>query len=339
MRGTLARTILACCTAIALAPESVARAGSACASVRASADLAGPWIDSVHELERQLALLPASDCQAVTLKVERGDGAAVRVVATTVDGRRAERAISSPASLVATGLGLVMAIPGSPEPPPPALARVATEPSAATVPVAALPATPLSDRGAGPVEVSVAPSPRLHFWLGFEAGGRSAIPATVAAADAAVHGVILLDHWLFTVVVRDSLVGFAPAQGSDNDAFREVNVALGVGRRVDVGETSFDLILAPALSAMRLEWDFPGDREAAGEDVELSVNALARVALPLSKNWALTLTFESELVPGNLTTSPGRVEVPAGVPASAPLPPAFPAWTGGFRIGAMGALL
>jgi hypothetical protein len=335
----VARTILACTTAIALAPESVARAGAPCARVVASADLAGPWIDAVHELERQLALLPASDCQAVTLKIERGVGAAVRVVGTTVDGRRAERAISSPASLVATGLGLVMAIPGSPEPPLAPAATAAPAPVGAAGPVAALAATPLVDRSPDPVEASVAPAPRLHLWLGFEAGGRSALPATVAAADVAVHGDILLGHWLFTVVVRDSVVGFAPAQGFDNDAFREVNVALGVGRRVDAGEASFDLILAPALSAMRLEWDFPGDREAAGEDVELSVNALARVALSLSKNWALTLTLESELVPGNLTTSPGRIEVPAGVPANAALPPDFPAWTGGFRIGAMGALL
>jgi hypothetical protein len=324
--------MLACTTAIALAP-GVARADSPCARVQASPALEARWLEAVHELERQITLLPASDCQAATLQVEPTDGAA-RVVAVTPDGRRAERVVRSPGSLVATGLGLVMAIPALPEASP--------SPSPSAVPATAPPpATSASAQGSGvatPNPTTVLP-PRLGLWLGIDAGGRTAIPATVAAGDVSVHGDIVLDHWLFTIAIRDAVVGFAPAQGFDNDAFREVNVALGVGRRFEVGETAFDLILAPAISAMRLEWDFPGDRETAGEDVEFSLNALARVALRLSTTWALTLTLESELVPGNLTASPGAIEIPAGVPAGSSLPPSFPAWMCGLRFGVMGAVL
>jgi hypothetical protein len=319
--------MLACTTAIAMAPEGVARADASCARVQASSELAGPWLDAVHELERQIAQLPPSDCQAATLQIEPTEGAA-RVVAITPDGRRAERVVRAPAGLVATGLGLVMAIPLAPQastPPAPAIAPAASNPP----PPAPVP---------GPAVIAAVAPPRLGLWLGLDAGGRTAVPASIAAADVSVHGDIVLDHWLFTIAIRDSVVGFSPGQGVDNDTFREVNVGLGVGRRLTVGETAFDLVLAPAITAMRLEWDYPGDKDASGEDVELSVNALARVAVPISKSWALTLTVESELVPSNLS-SPAHIEPPAGVPPGATQPPPFPAWTGGLRIGAMGAIL
>lgn len=296
--------------------------------MQASSALAAPWVEAVQELERQLAQLPASDCQAATLVVEPADGA-VRVTAITPDGRRAERVVKQASSVVATGLGLVMAIPTAPEAP----ARAASPPPPA---LQQPPPTPPPSTAERPASAS---PPHLGLWLGFDVGGRTAAPPTIAAADAAVHGDVLLDHWIFTVTVRDSPVGFAPGQGFDNDAFREVNVALGVGRRLMAGESSFDLIFAPAIAAMRLEWDFPNGADSAGEDVELSLNVLARVALRLSNTWALTLTLESELVPGNLTSSPGRIQIPAGVPAGSSLPPPFPAWTGGIRFGAMGAIL
>jgi hypothetical protein len=313
-----------------MAPHAVARADTPCVRVQASSELTAPWIDAVHELERQLGQLPASECQPATLVVESAEGSA-RVVAITPDGRRAERLVTRANSLVATGLGLVMAIPSAAQaptttapPPPPGPPPPATPPSA----------TP----AAQPAESSMsAPAalPRLALWLGFDVGGRTAAPATLATADLAV----LLDHWLFTVGVRDSPVGFAPGQGFDNDAFREVDVALGVGRRLTAGESSFDLIFAPAITAMRLEWDYSNGVDSAGEDVELSLNVLARAALRLSSHWALTVTLESDLVPGNLTSAPARIQVPAGLPADSSLPPAFPAWTGGLRFGAMGAVL
>jgi hypothetical protein len=330
VRGTVARTMLACTTAMAMAPEGFARADTSCATVLVSRDLPGAWLDAVHELEHQIAQLPPSDCQAATLRIEPADGAA-RVVAVTPDGRRAERVVRVPGSLVATGLGLVMAIPLSPPEAP-------TPPASAAAPPRAAPGTPPPSPVPGPGVVTAVELPRLGLWLGFDAGGRTAVPASIAAADVSVHGDILLDHWLFTIAIRDSVVGFSPGQGVDNDTFREVNVALGVGRRLMVGDTAFDLMVAPAITAMRLEWDFGGGKDSSGEDVELSVNALARVALPISRSWALTLTVESELVPSNLA-SPAHVEPPAGVPFGATMPPTFPAWTGGLRFGAMGAVL
>jgi len=335
VRSNLAKAMVAC-SAITMAPYGTARADAPCARVQASSALAGPWLDAVHELERQLAQLPASDCQSATLLVEPADGAA-RIVAVTPDGRRAERVVKQAGGLVATGLGLVMAIPSMPQPP---ATSASAGPTPSPPPAPTSPITqPPTPEGTPFVHALPAPSPRLGLWLGFDLGGRTAVPASVAAADVAVHGDVLLDRWIFAVSVRYSPVGYAPAQGFDNDAFREVDVGLGVGRRITLGDTAFDLIAIPAITAMRLEWDFPGHLDSPGEDVELAINAQARVVVSLSKEWALTLTLESELVPGNLTPSPARIEVPAGVPASAALPPPFPAWTGGIRFGAMGAVL
>jgi hypothetical protein len=128
-------------------------------------------------------------------------------------------------------------------------------------------------------------------------------------------------------------------QGLDVDAFREVNIGLGVGRRLMWGDTAFDLVLEPAVTAMQLEWDFTSTQDIQGEDVELSVNALARVALPITKRWALTITLEGDLIPGNLSSSPAHLDVPSGASQGASAPPTFPAWTGGVRFGAMGAVL
>ncbi len=336
MRGSLAKAMVAC-SAITMAPYGTARADAPCARVQASSALAGPWLDAVHELERQLAQLPASDCQSATLLVEPADGGAARIVAVTPDGRRAERVVKHAGGLVATGLGLVMAIPALPQPPATSASAgpSASPPPAPTSSIAQPPTT----EGTALAHASPASSPRLGLWLGFDLGGRTAVPASVAAADVAVHGDVLLDRWIFAVSIRYSPVGYALAQGFDNDAFREVDVGLGVGRRITLGDTAFDLIFAPAITAMRMEWDFPGHTDSPGEDVELAINAQARVAVSLSKDWALTLTLESELVPGNLTTSPARIETPVGVPVTAALPPPFPAWTGGIRFGAMGAVL
>jgi hypothetical protein len=326
--------MLICTTAIAMAPDGVARADSPCARVLASPDLQGPWLDAVHELERRLAELPVSDCQAATLRVEPS-GAAARIVAETPDGRRAERVVKQASSLVATGLGLVMAIPSVPAATAPPASPASPPPPPTSASAVTLPALD----GAAPPPATAAREPHLGLWLGFDLGGRTAVPASVAAADVAAHADLLLGHWILGVSVRYTPVGYAPAQGFDDDAFREVDVGLGVGRRVTVGDTAFDFIAAPAITAMRLEWDFPGHPDTAGEDVEFAINAQARVAVSLSKDWALTLTLESELVPGNLTASPARIEVPVGVPASAAVPPPFPAWMGGIRLGAMGAVL
>jgi len=336
---TVARRILACSTALALLPAAAARADTRCAEVQTSHGLSGAWLDAARELERQLAQLTTAECQTATLIIEPFDGEA-RIVATRADGRRAERIVRRPESMVATGLGLVMAVPqpdvapASIPAPSPTASASSGSPAPAAAPSVLSPPQPPPPSVARPL-VAVP----LGLWLGFDVGGRTSVPATIAAADVSAHADILLDHWIFQVTIRSSPVGFTPGQRFDNDAYREVNVGLGAGRRFSSGDTSFDMMIAPSIAAMRIEWDYADGQEAEGEDVEFAINASARIAFSLSRDWALTLTVESELVPGNLTSSAAHLEPPANLPASDAGPPSFPAWLGSVRFGAMGAVL
>jgi hypothetical protein len=275
----------------------------------------------------------------MTLSIEpTADGARLTAVAT--DGRRTERVVKHPEALVATGLGLVMAIPPMGE-------RAVEPPAAATPPASPPPSpgsvtpnpTPSASPSASPADTgstSEPPPSRVALWVGAEVGGRIAQPTSVATADVALDGTLVLDPWLVSVAIRSAPVGLAASQGLDNDAFRQVVFGLGAGRRVRAGEAVLDFILEPALAAMRLEYDFPNGVESKGEDVELSIDAVIRLAVPLAKGWALTFTLEGDCLPGNVGSARARIDVPAGETA---VPPTFPAWQSALRIGAMGALL
>src|SRR5579863_9884238 len=97
----------------ALTPWSGARAEGLCARVTAPQDLPEAWASAVADLQRQIAQLPAADCQPMTLSLEPRAGQ-MRVIAMTDDGRRAARVVGRAADLVPTALGLLMAIPGPP---------------------------------------------------------------------------------------------------------------------------------------------------------------------------------------------------------------------------------
>ena len=129
------------------------------------------------------------------------------------------------------------------------------------------------------------------------------------------------------------------AQGLDRDAFRQVTFGLGFGRRFVAGDAAFDLMLQPTIIAMQMEYDFTDTIESQGSDIELGVDALVRLALPVGKGWALTLTLENDLIPGNLSSVPARISTPVNAPPGAVEPPPFPAWQGALRVGAMGAIL
>jgi hypothetical protein len=292
----------------------------------------------VAELERQLATLPASDCQPVTLALELGgDGA--RVTATAADGRRTERPVVHPESLVATALGLVMAIPPAPAPAqPPAVtpapaAPVAAAPSASAA--LAIPGPPAST----PREQEGAVAQPVSVFVGLDVGGRVAQPTSIAMADVGLHGDLLLAHWLLSAAIRGTPLGLVTAQGLDRDAFHQVSFGLGFGRRLTAGSAAFDLVLEPAILAMSMEYDFSDTVETTGSDVELSVDALVRLVLPLGKGWGLTLNLENDVIPGNLSSVPAHLQTPSNAPAGAVAPPPFPSWQGALRIGVQGSLL
>ena len=114
MRGAdLARTIAGSIASmgVVVGPAASVCADEPCARVVAPPELSAAWAGAVADLRKQIAQLPASDCQSMTLSLEPQE-AGMRIVAMTSDGRRAERSVKHSESLAAMALGVLMAIPG-----------------------------------------------------------------------------------------------------------------------------------------------------------------------------------------------------------------------------------
>jgi len=265
----------------------------------------------------------------MTLTLEPADGA-VRVVATAADGRRAERTVHHPASLLATALGLVMAIPTDATPPaPPAAPPPSTSP-----PVAPPPPPPAAEARAVP---PAAPRPAVAAWAGASAGVRLADPTNVTVLDVEARADLFLGPWLALASIRSAVASCLGRQGVDCDVYNDVSFGVGVGRRLQAGVAAVDVALEPSVVWMRMEYDGPAGTEGPGGQgdlVTLRVDASARLAVPLGPSWALTLTIDAGLAP-SMAASPTRIPLPAGAGDAPP----FPAWTGGVRLGASGALL
>jgi hypothetical protein len=168
-------------------------------------------------------------------------------------------------------------------------------------------------------------------------GGRATAPTTMAMIDVHAFGEILLNRWLLALSLGGSPTAITAAQGLDDDAYREVSASLAAGRHLDLGGPSLDLAGDVSIVAMRMEYDYPDGRETIGNDVELGVGALARLDLPLSREWALTVSVDTRVLPGG-AFSPSTLDVPAGETSGA-VPPPFPVWSAALRVGAMAELL
>ena len=310
-----------------LGPGATAQAEEACAQVVAPPSLPDPWAEALADLKEEIARLPASDCQPMTLSLEpQQDG--MRIIAITSDGRRAERSVPRPESLVAKAFGLLMTIPqasprspASPQPPP------APESSEARA------VSPLA--GPPPLPSTIA------LWAGLSSGIRVAAPVSLSVIDVEARADVIFNRWLMLVSLQSSLVSCLGKQGLDCDVYTDVSLGAGVGRRFRVGAPDIDVALAPAVVVMHMEYDGAAGAEGQaleGTAVALRFDASTRLAIPVSSHWALTVTLEGGLAPSMLT-NPSRLALPAGAPADAQQPPAFPAWSGGVRVGASGALL
>lgn len=311
---------------VTIAVGAGARADEPCARVVAPEDLAPPWVVALAELRRQIALLPTSDCRPMTLSIEASDRA-VRVVAVTPDGRRAERTVHPGEALVATALGLLMAIPTEGPPPPPT----------ALAPAPIAPAPTAVERTAPPL---VGVPSTVALWAGLAAGVRLTAPTAVTVLDVEGRVDLLLDRWLLMSTIRSALVSCLGAQGVDCDVYNDVSVGVGAGRRIRAGAAAVDLALEPSVVWMHMEYDVsPGSesQSVAGSEVALRVDASVRLAVPLGESWALTLTVDAGLAPTLLGTT--RLDLPPNLAGMAAPPPPFPAWTGAVRLGASGALL
>lgn len=329
MRGTeLARLIGrgTASVAIALVPAH-AHADEPCARVTAPGDLSPTWAAALDDLRKQIALLAASDCQPMTLSIV-ASGGGVRIVATTTDGRRAERGVGHADSLVATALGLLIAIPAQGSPP-------------LSAPPASAPSPSFRATDLPPAPSPVADARKIALWTGLSGGLRLTVPTAATVVDVEARTDLLIDRWLLLATIRSALVSCIGSQGFDCDSYSDVSLGVGVGRRLPAGASAIDIALEPSIVAMHMEYDAVPESEGesvSGTVVALRVDASARLAVPIGQRWAVTLTIDAGLAPA-LLANPTRLEVPANIAATAGTPPAFPAWTGGLRVGASGALL
>jgi len=332
----LARWIAGSAAGLAVAFAPVARADEGCATVVPAKGLPTLWTVALDELRAQIARLAGSECQPMTLSVEPVDGYA-RVVATTRDGRRAERIVRRPESLVPTALGLLMAIP---EQAPPASASPAAPPSEPDGTRSLTEAARTRPTTSIPLPVPPAVSSIKGVWTGLSAGLRLTAPTAVTVVDVEARADILFERWLLFTTIRSAVVSCLGQQGLDCDVYTDVSAGAGVGRRVRTGTAAIDVGLEPSVVVMHMEYDLPRGSEGQplqGTLVALRLDASARLALPLGPSWALTVTIDGGLAP-TILASPTSLPVPAGTGGS-DQPPPFPAWTGAVRVGATGALL
>jgi hypothetical protein len=170
---------------------------------------------------------------------------------------------------------------------------------------------------------------------------RLTAPTNLTVLDVEARADLLLHPWLLVATIRSAVVSCAGQQGVDCDVYNDVSTGVGVGRRFETGPAAVDLAFEPSVVVMHMEYDFPAGFEGApveGTEVALRVDASARLAVPLGPNWALTVTVDGGLSPAMLV-SPSQLAVPGGAPKGSEGPPPFPAWMGGVRVGASGALL
>jgi hypothetical protein len=317
---------------MALAPT--AHAVEACAVAVTSKSLSPSWSEAVAELKDQIARLTSSECEPMILSLEPFDRG-LRIVAAAPDGRRAERTVRRPEALVATALGLVMAIP-APEDTQDAPPPITPVPPSPTPPET--PPSPTRRMTAAPARV--APT-QVGVWAGLSAGLRLTAPTDATVLDVEARGDVLFERWLLLATIRSAVVSCTGTQGLDCDVYTDVSAGLGVGRRFRAGPAEVDVALEPSVVVMHMEYDPVGGSEAqawTGTLATLRADLSARLALPLGKSWALTVTADGGLAP-TILASPTRLQPPAGSTPTAGQPPPFPAWTGGLRLGASGVLL
>jgi hypothetical protein len=316
--------------AIALQSPGKAIAEEPCARVVSHPDLPAEWSTAADELRKQLTMLPPAECQPMTLLIEpQGDG--VRIAATTPDGRHAARGVSHPESLVAVGLGLVMTIPAEGASPRPLPSSPPPSPAVATP---AQPADPALEAHA----IHAAPA-NLALWVGLSSGLRLAAPISLSALDVEARADLFLNRWLLMLTIRSAIVSCLGKQGIDCDVYNDVSVGFGLGHRFHAGGPDVDLGFQPSLVVMHMEYEpTTGGQAVVGSDVVLRLDASSRLAIPIGQGWALTVTLDGGLAP-SLLANPAVLPLPPGTSLGTEPPPAFPAWSGGVRIGLSGALL
>jgi hypothetical protein len=260
------------------------------------------------------------------LVVENATAGAAKLSATTPDGRHTERLLTKVGTLVPTALGIVASLP--PDPPAPS-----TE------------SRPPQTNFAGAIEESTAAetnesattnhdeaTPQL--WFGTSAGARFGAPTPIGMLDIEGHAYFEIDRWLVVASFRYG-TSLGEAAVADDDSYYELVGALGVGRRLVIGPSSFDFVLSPEIASASLnDNDDEGDGE--GEHVSPGV-ARTQARIGASACWwtnfrdesRVGVSLDSDIAPYNLFSA---------VRSSETEPP-IPAWTVALQINVAGRIL
>jgi hypothetical protein len=300
------------------------------------------WKAPIKELREKLAAMEIAACTPMRLEIRFSAGGA-RVVVAAADGRTAERPVR-PDTLVPTALGLVMGIPA--EASGTANASAPTTATATPTPTPTPTSTPTSTSAApAPATSSFAPTPTssapppppLGLLASLSFGFRLTAPTSAAALDLEARVDLAVGRWLVLATVRSALVSCLGQQGLDCDAYTDVGGGVGIGRRFSLGPTALDVAFEPQIVAMKMEYDAGNDERTFSQATipTLFLDVSARLVVPIAAHWGLALTLDGSVAP-SILASPTHLELPAGVSSGTPLP--FPAFTGGVRLGPVGAL-
>jgi hypothetical protein len=278
-----------------------------CVGVRVHGEpgLAPAWTEATRraqgEAESAMRSSALPRCIDVTVRAGPEGG---HVVATTPEGRRAERAVSTPDALPATVFGLVAAIPDE-------------QPSESP---RAEPSSPLVGANL--------PAPErcpLDVWLGASVGTRISEPVFLDQMEFEARAEVVDPAWLGFASLR---YGFG-AGGADDDStnYSEIGVGIGAGARFPVAKTTLDVALEPSLVwAQFNDQDEPGDHASPAQ---FRLGGSIRWSVPIGRTWLFTIDAETDVSPEGLAHP---IEL-------APDLPALPAWSAALRVGAMARAL
>ncbi len=261
------------------------------------------WQKALASLRSELEAGTAASCHGVALVVSM-DRDAMRVLAHARDGSETSRLVRDPVGLSAVAFGLLVAAPGEEAPAAPAVA-----PAVDARPISIPPATVLPE-GTGAVD---------RISLSASTGARAAFPTNVVMADFDVRVDIVLHRWVVSVGMRAAPFAAPSRAAYDDDAYDETALAIGFGREVAAGASSFVLTAGPSLTYMWMENDVLA---VSTERAQLRLGGTVRWAYRLSPAVRINVTVDAEVAPSGLLTS--------GYPTG--LAP-FPAATFGLHVG------
>jgi hypothetical protein len=296
--------------------------------VEVSPALRSEWLEGAEELRSTLARdLKGPACIPVALRVEPSSSGAV-VRARTADGRETVRPLANPQALVPVVFGLLASapaeVPATPFPAESQNAASATHPP----PSANVEEDPL-DVPEFPVQRAVksTSAPAVHVAIGLSTGVRAGVPTDVIMWDSELRVDVALHDWLIFALMRYAPLGAISGVAADTDAYEELGLGFGAGRRWSWGRQVLDITASPSAVFVNEEVDSP--TEVSGEVAQLRIAGAARYGYEIGSGWRFTVTLDTEIAPSSVIKERRADRALAPVPM----------WTAGLRLGASAGVL